>query len=464
MNYVQTCPELYGMRVVKYIRCSHEHQVRDGETLEAQNEILDDFIRSNRLVLVDTFVDEALTARKKYTKRKEFVRLLDGVKNHDFDLIIFTKLDRWFRNIGDYHKIQEILEANSVQWKAVTESYDTTTTNGRLHINIRLSVAQDECDRDSDRIKDVFAHKIRNRTYISGNLPRGLKLDEEKHVIIDEEWKQYVLDLFDYFEATNSKHATLVYLKEKYDLPGLCYDTIIRGLKQKLYKGEYKGDTEFCPALIDPVRFDRIQVLAKRDVRNLKKTSYIFNGLLVCSECGHNMTGNCVRHKLASGRIAEYKTYKCSNHYNNHSCGRRGCTKESLLEQYMLDHIRPALDGYVAEYEISASGQKKKDPQTEAARIRRKLKKLYDLFMEDLIEKDMYRQEYEDLQAQLQELSTASQTAAPAKNTDDLKKLLSGSWEDIYQTFTIEERSAFWKGFVDRIVLHEDGHCDIYFL
>ncbi len=160
MNYVQTCPELYGMRVVKYIRCSHEHQVRDGETLEAQNEILDDFIRSNRLVLVDTFVDEALTARKKYTKRKEFVRLLDGVKNHDFDLIIFTKLDRWFRNIGDYHKIQEILEANSVQWKAVTESYDTTTTNGRLHINIRLSVAQDECDRDSDRIKDVFAHKM----------------------------------------------------------------------------------------------------------------------------------------------------------------------------------------------------------------------------------------------------------------------------------------------------------------
>ena len=86
MYYTQSMPELYGMRVVKYIRCSHDDQVLHGDTLEAQNEILDDFILRNHLVLVDTFVDEALTARKKFTKRKEFVRLLDGVRNHDFDL------------------------------------------------------------------------------------------------------------------------------------------------------------------------------------------------------------------------------------------------------------------------------------------------------------------------------------------------------------------------------------------
>ena len=180
-------PDLYGLRAVKYIRCNHDDQVLHGDTLDAQNTILDEFITMNRMQLVDTFIDEALTARKKFTKRKEFVRLLDGVKRHDFDLIIFTKLDRWFRNIGDYHRIQEILDANGVQWKAVTESYDTTTTNGRLYINIRLSVAQDECDRDSDRIKDVFEYKLRNKTYLTGKLPKGLKLDAEKHVIIDEE-------------------------------------------------------------------------------------------------------------------------------------------------------------------------------------------------------------------------------------------------------------------------------------
>ena len=186
MSYFSGNPDLFGKRVVKYIRCSHDHQVQHGDTLEAQDELLNEFIRVNHMILVDTFVDEALTARKKYTKRKEFVRLLDGVKAHQFEMIIFTKLDRWFRNIGDYHNIQEILEANGVQWKTITEQYDTTTTNGRLHINIRLSVAQDESDRDSDRIKDVFAYKLRNKSYCSGSLPRGLKLDDEKHVVIDE--------------------------------------------------------------------------------------------------------------------------------------------------------------------------------------------------------------------------------------------------------------------------------------
>lgn len=460
--YTQSCPELYGMRVAKYIRCSHDDQVAHGDTLEAQNEILDDFILKNHLILVDTFVDEALTARKKYTKRKEFVRLLDGVKRHDFDLIIFTKLDRWFRNIGDYHRIQEILEANGVQWKAVTESYDTTTTNGRLHINIRLSVAQDECDRDSDRIKDVFEYKLKNKTYLSGSLPRGLKLDPEKHVIIDPEWKQFALDLFDHFEATNSKRGTLMYLKEKYQLSRLCHDTIVRSLRNTLYKGEYRGIKDFCPALIDPERFDRIQILAKRDVRNSRTRTYIFNGLLICSDCGHNMTCQTTVRKRADGKKCEYRAYRCNQHYSMHCCDRNKSYREELIEENMLANIRPALADYIAEYEVDGECPQTKDPAAEANRIRAKLKKLYELFLDDLIDKDMYKKEYEQLQAQLQEANAAA--AVPHKDVNALKEFLSQEWEDVYKTFSYEEKAAFWKSFVQSITLHEDGKMDIVFL
>lgn len=463
MNYYsQSCPELFGMRVVKYIRCSHDDQVLHGDTLEAQNEILDDFILKNHLNLVDTFVDEALTARKKFTKRKEFVRLLDGVQHHDFDLIIFTKLDRWFRNIGDYHRIQEILEANGVQWKAVTESYDTTTTNGRLHINIRLSVAQDECDRDSDRIKDVFAYKLKNKTYLSGSLPRGLKLDTEKHVIIDEEWKQFALDMFDHFEATNSKRGTLLYLKDKYQLPRLCHDTIVRNLRNTLYKGEYRGIKDFCPALIDPERFDRIQQLAKRDVRNSRTRTYIFNGLLICSSCGHNMTCQTTVQKRKDGSQTEYRAYRCNQHYSMHCCDRNKSYKEEVIEEYMLSHIRPALSDYIAEYEITEGNAAPKSPAAEAARIRSKLKKLYELFIDDLIDKDMYKQEYDQLQQSLLEANEAA--AAPHKDVSALKEFLSQNWEDIYQTFNYSEKSMFWKSVVKSMTLHEDGSIDIAFL
>lgn len=295
-TYFHPQPELYGLRVVKYIRCSHEGQVLHGDTLEAQDTLLNEFIEENHMVLVDTFVDEALTARKKFTKRKEFVRLLDGVRAHAFDMILFTKLDRWFRNIGDYHKIQEILDANGVQWKAITESYDTTTTNGRLHINIRLSVAQDECDRDSDRIKDVFAYKLKNKTYISGRLPRGLKLDADKHIIHDPEWKQWALDMFDHFESSGSIYSTFLFLTNKYG-PLLRYDGVSRALKNPLYKGMYRDDPEFCDPLIDPERFDHLLELAKKNVRQRKtRRYYIFTGLLVCSSCRHNLVPYTIPH------------------------------------------------------------------------------------------------------------------------------------------------------------------------
>lgn len=462
MTFTQSCPELYGMPVAKYIRCSHDDQVLHGDTLDAQNEILDDFIEKNHLILVDTFVDEALTARKKYTKRKEFVRLLDGVKHRNFELIIFTKLDRWFRNIGDYHRIQEILEANNVQWKSVTESYDTTTTNGRLHINIRLSVAQDECDRDSDRIKDVFAYKLRNKTYLSGSLPRGLKLDEQKHVVIDEEWKQFALDMFDHFEATNSKRGTLLYLKDKYNMY-LCYDTIARNLRNPLYKGMYRDDPEFCEPLISPERFDRIQELGKRNVRQRSTNrTYIFTGLLICSDCDHYLVGHTAIGTRKDGTKRYYPSYRCNQHYQSHSCPRNKSFREDYVEEYLLSHVRPALSEYIAQYEIDGCCPQTKNPAAEASRIRAKLKKLYELFIDDLIEKDMYKSEYEKLQQALQEATTAA--VSPHKDVNSLKEFLTQDWEEIYMTFTAQEKAAFWKSFVHSVRVYEDGEMNIIFL
>lgn len=461
-TYFHPQPELYGLRVVKYIRCSHEGQVLHGDTLEAQDTLLNEFIEVNHMVLVDTFVDEALTARKRYTKRKEFVRLLDGVRAHAFDMILFTKLDRWFRNIGDYHKIQEILDANSVQWKAIAESYDTTTTNGRLHINIRLSVAQDECDRDSDRIKDVFAYKLKNKSYISGRLPRGLKLDAGKHIIHDPEWKQWALDMFDHFESSGSIYSTFQFLTNKYG-PLLRYDGVSRALKNPLYKGMYRDDPEFCDPLIDPERFDHLLELAKKNVRQRKtRRYYIFTGLLVCSSCQHNLVPYTIPHTLADGTHKDYVSYRCGYHSSSRLCDRSRTYREEYIEQYLLDHVRPALSRYMAEYDVVSSSASKKDPAAEAAKIRHKLEKLYDLFLDDLIEKDLYRQKYDELQAQLKECLEVP--SAPVRDFSAVQELLSKNWEDMYCTFSKTEKNVFWKSFVESIIVYEDGGMDINFL
>lgn len=461
--YSQSAPELYGARVVKYIRCSHEDQVLHGDTLDAQNEILDDFIQKNHCVLIDTFVDEAMTARKKFTKRKEFVRLLDGVKRHDFDVILFTKLDRWFRNIGDYHRIQEILEANDVQWKAVTENYDTTTTNGRLHINIRLSVAQDECDRDSDRIKDVFAFKLKNKEYVTGSLPHGLKLDEHKHVVKDPDQIQYVLDAFDTFESCGSLRGTLLSLQEKYGTT-YSYNGFIRMMRNPLYKGQYRDDPQFCDPVIDPERFDRLVRMMRSNVR-LRDTgrSYIFSGLIVCDCCGGKIHAHCSKYTIADGTVKYSVQYRCANHASRKSCSNIRNLKESLLEEMVLSNIRPYLSKYIAEYTVTAAAQQSRDPAAERAKIHAKLKKLYDLFMDDLIDKDMYKSEYEKLQNQLKEVTNFAQD--PPADLESLKQLMSKPWEDVYKTLSEKEKNAFWKSFVESIRINDSGEItDILFL
>lgn len=462
MSFFTPNPALFGMRVAKYIRCSHEDQVLHGDTLEAQNMILNDFIRVNKMVLIDTFIDEAFTARKSFNKRKEFVRLLNGVRAHDFEMIIFTKLDRWFRNIADYHKIQEILEANNVQWKAVTENYETNTTNGRLHINIRLSVAQDECDRDSDRIKDVFAYKLKNKTYISGSLPRGLMLDKEKHVIIDPVWTCFALDMYDHYEATVSKRGTQIYLQDKYNIR-VCYDTVSRYLANPLFKGQYRDDPNFCEPTISPERWDRIQQLSKRNVPVRKnKEVYIFSGLLVCGTCGHAVVGTVTQEKLKSGETKVYKYYKCRAQYEA-VCDRGESYREKYIEDYVLSHVRPALADYAARYEVSScAGDTKKNPADEIAKIERKMKKLYDLFMDDLIDKEQYRKEYNGFKEEIESLSKAPVVAC--HDISNVKKLLDEDWESVYRTFNNNEKNAFWKSFIDKIVINKDRSMDIIFL
>lgn len=463
MSYFNFNPDLVGVRVVKYIRCSHEGQVLHGDTLEAQNLILDEFIATNKMVLVDTFIDEAMTARKKYTKRKEFVRLLDGVRAHNFDLIIFTKLDRWFRNIGDYHKIQEILDANHVQWKAVTENYDTTTTNGRLHINIRLSVAQDECDRDSDRIKDVFAYKLKNKTFISGALPRGLMLDAEKHVIPDPEYSEYVTDLFEHFESCGSIRNTLLFLQDKYGF-SISYKSISNALRNPLFKGQYRNDPDFCTQIIEPERFDHIQLLLSRNVRiRRNRQTYVFSGLLTCAECNHALVGYSAYYTTKEGEERATKTYRCNHYISTRTCTHSNQMSQKKLEKYLIENIQLAFSDYVASFNVVSSAAKKKDTAAEIARIERKQKKLYNLYMDDLIDAATYKEEYNSFKKQLEELRSIP--FSPAVDTrKKTEELLSGDWISVYSSFTDLEKNAFWKSFIDKIVIDVNGNIDIIFL
>lgn len=236
-------------RAALYIRVSTEEQAMHGLSLSAQRETLTRYVQENRLRLVDIYADEGVTARKKYRNRIQFMRMLKDVQEDKIDLILFIKLDRWFRNIADYYEVQKILDAHNVRWIATEEDYDTTTANGRLHLNIKLSIAQDESDRTSERIKFVFDSKVKRGEVISGKVPLGYRI-AEKRLCLDENTAPVVRDIFDRYLILRSMRSLRQYMMDQHGLV-YCYSGIRALLSNERYIGRAHGQDDFCPPLID---------------------------------------------------------------------------------------------------------------------------------------------------------------------------------------------------------------------
>ena len=454
------------LRVALYMRVSTEEQALHGLSLEAQDAALTEYANKNGMIIVDRYVDEGITARKKIQNRKALMRLLEDVKAGKIDMIIFTKIDRWMRNIYDYHKVQEVLEQNNVHWKTIFENYDTSTATGRLHINIMLSVAQDEADRTSERIKAVFANKVQNKEYPTRSVPYGYIL-ENGTLRKDPETQHIMDDLFSKFFDTHSLYATQIYSAEQLGVT-FAPRTISKIFKNALYCGEYRGVKDFCEPYITREQHDEIKnLLAKKNIKNNKTGRvYLFSGLLICPECGCRMTGAANRYKTKSG-LKESRQYRCRHYYETRQCAFNKCINENLVEKYLLKHTATELDKYEKECQIKAAKAKpKKNPQKEIEKTKDKLSRLSALYVNKKIQMDDYVREYDALEAKLNELIAEAEGNKQEEETIDIeaiRNLLSKSTDEIYQTLTAEDRRKFWNGFIDRIVFHSKDNMEIFF-
>ena len=117
------------IRVGLYIRVSTEEQARHGYSIESQKARLTEWSKEHNYNIVDFYIDEGKSARTKLSNRKELLRLLDDVNDEKIDRIVIWRLDRWFRNVADYYRVQDQLEKNNVDWECTDEDYNTTTSN-----------------------------------------------------------------------------------------------------------------------------------------------------------------------------------------------------------------------------------------------------------------------------------------------------------------------------------------------
>lgn len=410
-----------------------------GLSLAAQQETLTRYAAENGLRLAGTYVDEGVTARKKYKSRPAFMRMLRDVEGDKIDLILFIKLDRWFRNVADYYEVQKILDAHGVRWIATEEDYDTTTANGRLHLNIKLSIAQDESDRTSERIKFVFDSKVKRGEVISGKVPLGYRI-EDKRLCPDPATAPIAQDIFSQYLTLRSIRSLRQYVMERY---GLVYaHTSLRLLLQnERYIGRAHGQDDFCPPLIDPADFDRAQhLMAERAQRNSKLRSdwvYLFTGLVCCAECGNRLSAHTVGGK--------YIYYRCTRYEKLHLCSHKKRTSELVLEDWLVHNLLSQF----AQYNLDLASRAAQPRKTvDEAKIKRKMEKLKDLYLNDLIDRDSYEQDYTALR---DELRAASSEVAATPKPVDLDRL--ASTLALYGGLSKQHKKDFWNQVIGKIIV-----------
>ena len=427
------------IRAAGYIRVSTAEQSLKGLSIETQIAEIENYAKAHNMKLEGMYIDRGITARKSLEKRTDFMHMMKDVESGKIKHIIVLRLDRFFRNIYDYHKMMnEYLTPNNCDWSAVKEQYSTATTNGRLMINLRLSIAEQECDTDSDRIKDVFENRVKNGFAISGSQPWGFKI-ENKKVVIDEEKRELMNDLLDYAEESSSVRATLNYMLNTHKISFL-YESLSRLLRNPLLYGSYRGNDNYCEGYITKERFDRLRSLLNRNIKAKKKsTYYIFSGLVFCGECNYRLSGQ---------RSKNYHYYRCVNHYGHRRCNNAGGTNEKDIEKYLLEKAASKLDEKI--FELEKVEKARKPVKSNRKAIEKKLKKLNDLYVNDFINMDQYKKEYDFLQSQIVDDSEPEDLKTVY---EEVKKFLEGDLRDVYHTLTPQEKQAIWRKMFTKIIV-----------
>ena len=301
-----------SVRCAVYTRVSTEHGLdQEFNSLDAQYEAASAYIKSQAhagWTLIRSRYDDGGYSGGS-TDRPDLQKLLDDIRGRKIDVIVVYKVDRLTRSLADFAKLVELFDAHGVSFVSVTQQFNTTTSMGRLTLNVLLSFAQFEREVTSERIRDKIAASKRKGLWVGGNLPLGYEMKDSKIAIVEEE-AELVRSIFRRYLQLGSVNELLRDLKERNiqtrtkqlstgaTRGGIPFGrgTLYYLLSNHFYIGEVKYKNEILPgeqppimdrALFEAVRQKSLAQWSHRTVvRN--KSDHLQTGLLF-DDAGHRM-------------------------------------------------------------------------------------------------------------------------------------------------------------------------------
>ena len=250
--------------------------------------------------------------------------LLSDIRERKIDVVVVYKVDRLTRSLGDFAKLVELFDAHSVSFVSVTQQFNTTTSMGRLTLNVLLSFAQFEREITAERIRDKIAASKQKGIWVGGSVPLGYATKDKKLVIVEEAAEQVrtifrrYLELGSLFELReNLQRQGIVSTRRilssgrvvggtPYYVGGLAYL-----LKNRMYIGEINHKGKSYPGQHQPILdrglFDAVQSQFAANAVELKRMRTSSDALLMGKL--FDDAGNRMSPTSTQKRSARYRYY-----------------------------------------------------------------------------------------------------------------------------------------------------------
>lgn len=292
------------LRCAIYTRKSSEEGLdMEFNSLDAQREACEAYVASQRsegwVATRDRYDDGGFSGGT--LERPGLTQLLADIDDGLVDVVVVYKIDRLSRSLMDFSKLVEIFDRNGVTFVSVTQSFNTTTSMGRLTLNILLSFAQFEREVTAERIRDKVAASRKKGMWMGGYVPLGYDVVDRKLIVNETEAAQ-VQRIFERFVELGSATALARELRREgfRNKQGRLIDKgyLYRLLNNRVYRGEavhkgkaYPGEHD---AIIDDNLWDRAHAILqesprKRANNSRSRTPALLKGLIF-SETGAAMT------------------------------------------------------------------------------------------------------------------------------------------------------------------------------
>ncbi len=344
----------------KLIRCaiytrksSEEGLEQDFNSLDAQREACEAYIKSQMhegWILVDKqYNDGGFSGGT--MERPAFKELLRDIENNKIDIVVVYKVDRLTRSLMDFSKIIDVFDRHETSFVSITQQFNTTTSMGRLTLNILLSFAQFEREVTGERIRDKIAASKKKGMWMGGKVPLGYKKEDKKLIIYEEESKK-VRMIFNKYLELKSVPKLMQYLKEneiktridKNFSKGQLYHLLVNKVyigkithKDKVYEGEHD-------AIISEVIFEEVQkLLYENKVDKTCGTKCSSNSLLaglIFDDKNNLMTPS---HSNSHKRRYRYYVSTALKNYNDSEVGTISKIPAGEVEKFVVETTKEFL-------------------------------------------------------------------------------------------------------------------------